>query len=91
VDPSLSPVQDGVKSVFTVFKGKAPKSTGGSLRGVGLRNVMTLNKEPNAAENFSVKSTLCVKDATSAATSSPVAPTTKIFRYGEGLAHRPKK
>jgi hypothetical protein len=33
-DPSQSPIQESMKSIFTVFKGKAPKSTGGSLRGV---------------------------------------------------------
>jgi hypothetical protein len=36
-------------------------------------NAMTPDKEPNAAENFSVKSTWRIKDATSTATSSPVA------------------
>jgi hypothetical protein len=56
-DPSQSPVQESMKSIFTVFKGKAPKSTGGSLGGVGLGNAMTPNKEPSAAENFSAKST----------------------------------
>jgi hypothetical protein len=30
-DPSQSPVQESMKSIFTVFKGKAPKSTRGSL------------------------------------------------------------
>jgi hypothetical protein len=73
-DPSQSPVQDSVKSICTVFKGKPPKSTGGSLGGVGLGNVMTPDKEPSAAENSSAKSTWRIKDATSAATSSPVAP-----------------
>jgi hypothetical protein len=62
-----------VKSIFTVFKEKAPKSTGGSLGGVGPGNAMTLNKEPSAAMNFSAKSTQCVKDATSVATNSQVA------------------
>jgi hypothetical protein len=71
-DPSQSPVQESVKSIFTVFKAKAPKSTRGSLGGVGLGNVMTPDKEPSAAEKFSVKFTRRVKDATSAATSSPV-------------------
>jgi hypothetical protein len=32
--------------MFTVFKGNAPKSTGGSLRGVGPGNAMTPDKEP---------------------------------------------
>jgi hypothetical protein len=36
------------------------------------KDAMTLDKEPSAAENFSTKSTRCVKDATSAVTSSPV-------------------
>jgi hypothetical protein len=36
-------------------------------------NAMTPDKEPSAAENFSAKSTWCVKDNTSALTSSPVA------------------
>jgi hypothetical protein len=89
-DPSQSPIQESVKSIFTMFKGKAPKSTGGYLGGVGLGNAMTLDKEPSAAENFSAKSTGHDKVATSATTSSPVAPATYIFRYGDGLAHRPK-
>jgi hypothetical protein len=71
-DPSQSLVQESVKSIFTMFKGMAPKSTGGSLGGVGPRNAMTPDKEPSAAENFSAKSTRHIKDATSAATSSPV-------------------
>jgi hypothetical protein len=66
-----------VKSIFTVFKGKAPKSTRGSLEGVSPGNAMMPDKEPNAVENFLAKSTRCVKDATSAATSSPVAPESK--------------
>jgi hypothetical protein len=37
---------------------------------------MTPDKEPSAAENFSEKSTQRIKDATSVATSSLVAPTT---------------
>jgi subtilase family serine protease len=65
-----------MKSIFTVFKGKAPKYTGGSLGGVSLGNAMTPNKEPSAADNFSAKSTRHAKDATSAATSSPVTPAT---------------
>jgi hypothetical protein len=71
-DPSQSPIQESVKSIFTVFKGKEPKSTGGSLGGVGLGNAMTSDKEASATENFSMKSTQHVKDATSARTSSPV-------------------
>jgi hypothetical protein len=65
-----------MKSIFTVFKGKAPKSTRGSLGGVGLRNAMTIDKEPSATDNFSAKSTWGVKDATSVAISSPVTPAT---------------
>jgi hypothetical protein len=56
-DPYQSPVQESVKSIFTVLKGKAPKSTGGCLGGVGLRNATTSDKKPSAAENFSMKST----------------------------------
>jgi hypothetical protein len=73
-----------------MFKGNAPKSTGGSLGGVGPGNAITPNKEPSAIENFSAKSTQRIKDATSAVTSSPVTPATQIFRYGDSLAHRPK-
>jgi hypothetical protein len=40
------------------------------------KNAMTPDKEPSAAENFSAKSTRRVKDATSVATSTPVAPPT---------------
>jgi hypothetical protein len=40
------------------------------------KDAMTSDKEPSAAKNFSVKSTRRVKDATSAMTSSPVAPVT---------------
>jgi hypothetical protein len=54
------------------------------------KDAMTPDIEPNAAKNFSAKSTRCVKEATSVATSSQVAPATKIFRYGYGLAHRPR-
>jgi hypothetical protein len=72
-DPSQSPVQESMKSIFTVFKGKAPKSTGRSLEGISPGNAMTLNMEPSAAENFSAKSTRRVKDATLATASSPVA------------------
>jgi hypothetical protein len=72
-DPSQSPIQESMKSIFTVFKGKTPKTTGGSLGGFSPGNAMTPDKEPSVAENFSVKSTWRVKDATSAATSSPLA------------------
>jgi hypothetical protein len=36
------------------------------------KDAMTPDKEPSAAENFSVKSTRRVMDATSAVTSSPI-------------------
>jgi hypothetical protein len=71
--PNWSPIQESVKSIFTMFKGKAPKSTRGSLGGVGLGNAMTPDKELSAEENFLAKSTWCVKDATSTVTNSPVA------------------
>jgi hypothetical protein len=64
-----------------VFKEKAPKSTEGSLGGVGK------DKKPSAAEVFSMKFSRRIKNATPTVTSSPVAPATKIFRYGDGLAH----
>jgi hypothetical protein len=54
------------------------------------RNAMTPGKMPSAAENFPMKFSQHVKNVTSTAISSPVAPTTLIFRYGEGLAHRAK-
>jgi hypothetical protein len=57
-----------VRSIFTVFKEKALKSTKGYLGGAGR------DKKPSIAENFSVKFSQCVKNATPAATSSPVAP-----------------
>jgi hypothetical protein len=50
------------------------------------RNAMTPDKKPSTTENFSQR----VKNATSTMTSSPVTPVTYIFKYGEGLAHRPK-
>jgi hypothetical protein len=77
-------VQESVSSIFTVFKENAPKPTERSLRGVGK------DKKLSAAENFSPKFSRRVKNATSAVTSSPVTPATKIFRSGDGLAHRPK-
>jgi hypothetical protein len=64
---SNTPIQESVRSIFTVFKEKTLKSTEGSLGGVGR------DKEPNAAEIFSTKSSRRVKNATPAATSSPVA------------------
>jgi hypothetical protein len=40
------------------------------------KDAMTPDKEPSAGENFSAKSTQHAKNATSAATSSPVTPAT---------------
>jgi hypothetical protein len=40
------------------------------------RNAMTPYKKPSAAENFSMKFSQCVKNATTTATSSPVTPVT---------------
>jgi hypothetical protein len=45
-DPSQSPIQESMKSIFTVFKGKAPETTRGSLGGVSPGNAMTPDKEP---------------------------------------------
>ncbi len=69
-DFSKTPVQESVRSIFTVFKEKAPKSTEGSLGGVGK------DKKPSAAKDFSMKFSRRVKNATPAVTSSPVAPVT---------------
>jgi hypothetical protein len=41
-----------------------------------LQNAMTPDKKPSAAENFSMKSFLCIKNAIPAMKSSPVAPVT---------------
>jgi hypothetical protein len=67
-----------------MFKENTLKSTEGSLGGVGR------DKKPSAAKNFSMKFSRRVKNATPAATSSPIAPVTYIFMYGDGLAHIPK-
>jgi hypothetical protein len=75
-DPSQSPVQERMKSIFTMFKRKAPKSTRGSLGEVDPGNAMTPDKEPSAAKNFSAKSTRRVNNVTLAATTSPVTPVT---------------
>jgi hypothetical protein len=48
-DSSKTPVQESVRSMFTVFKKKTPKLTEGSLGGVGK------DKEPSTGENFSPK------------------------------------
>jgi cytochrome c556 len=69
-DSSKTPNQESVRTIFTVFKEKALKYTDGSLGGVDR------DKKPNTAENFSAKFSRCVKNATPAATSSPVAPMT---------------
>jgi hypothetical protein len=69
-DPSQSPVQEGVRSIFTMFKENAPKPTKGSLGGVGK------DKKPSTAENFSMKFSQCIKNVTHAATSSLVASAT---------------
>jgi hypothetical protein len=69
-DSSKTPIQESVRSIFTVFKENAPKSTEGSLGGVGK------DKKPNTAENFSTKFSRRIKNATPDATSSPVASAT---------------
>jgi hypothetical protein len=66
-DSSKTPIQESVRSIFTMFKEKAPKSTEGSLGRVGK------DKKPSAAENFSMKFSQRVKNATPTMTSSPVA------------------
>jgi hypothetical protein len=65
-DSSKTPVQESVRSIFTVFKEKAPKSTEGSLGGV------SKDKKLSAAENFSTNFSRCVKNATPTTTSSLV-------------------
>ncbi len=45
-DSSKTPVQESVRSIFTVFKEKAPKPTEGSMGGVGKE------RKPSAAVNF---------------------------------------
>jgi hypothetical protein len=67
---SETSIQESVRSILTIFKEKALKSTEGSLRGIGR------DKKPNVDKNFSTKSSRHDKNATPAATSSPVAPTT---------------
>jgi hypothetical protein len=69
-DSSKTPVQESVRSIFTVFKEKAPKPTEGSLGGV------SKDRKPSAAENFSQKNSQRVKNSTSTVTSSPVATVT---------------
>jgi hypothetical protein len=65
-DSSKTPVQESVRFIFTVFKEKSPISTEGSLGEV------RRDKKPSTDENFSQR----IKNATSAATSSPVASVT---------------
>jgi hypothetical protein len=69
-DSSKTPVQESVRSISTVFKEKAPKPTEGSLGGVGK------DKKPSVDKNCSPKFSQRNKNATSAMTSSPVAPVT---------------
>jgi hypothetical protein len=69
-DSSKTTIQESVRSIFTVFKEKALKSTEGSLGGVGR------DKKPSAVEDFSAKFSRRVKNATPVATSSPVTPVT---------------
>jgi hypothetical protein len=66
-DSSKIPIQESVRSIFTLFKEKAPKSTEGSLGGLGK------DKKPSAAGNFSTKFSRHVKNITPATTSSLVA------------------
>jgi hypothetical protein len=65
-DSSKTPVQESVRSIFTVFKEKAIKPTKGSLGGVGK------DKKPSATKNFLPKFSRCVKNAMSVVTICPV-------------------
>jgi hypothetical protein len=67
-DSSKTPIQESMRSIFTVFKVKAPKPTKGSLRGVGK------HEKPSADEIFSPKFSRRIKNAMFATTSSPVTP-----------------
>jgi hypothetical protein len=69
-DSSKTPVQESVKSIFTIFREKAPKPSEGSLGGTGK------DKKPSVAKNFSPKFSRRVKTTTSGVTSSPVMPAT---------------
>jgi hypothetical protein len=53
-DLSQSPIQESVRSIFTLFKEKAPKSTKGSTGGVGK------DKKPSIAENYFLQNFLNV-------------------------------
>jgi hypothetical protein len=66
-DSSKTPVQGSVRSIFTVFKEKATKSTEGSLARVGK------DKKPSTAEDFFMKYSRRVKNVMPAMTSSLVA------------------
>jgi hypothetical protein len=55
-----------------------------------MKDAMTPDKEPSVAKNLLAKSTRLARDNTLVVTSSPVPSATQIFRYGCGLAHRPK-
>jgi hypothetical protein len=50
---SKTPIQGNVRSIFTLFKEKALKSTKGSLGGVGM------DKKLNTAENLSMNFLAC--------------------------------
>jgi hypothetical protein len=63
---SKTPIQESVRSIFTVFKENALKSTEGSMEGVDR------DKKASAAKNFSMKSSRRVKNATPTVKSYPV-------------------
>jgi hypothetical protein len=67
---SKTPIQESVRSIFTVFEEKAIKFTEGSLGGVG--RIMKLS----AAENFSTIFCRCIQNDLPYVTSSPVTPAT---------------
>jgi hypothetical protein len=59
----------------STFKPKGTKKCNQVMVTVRLeRNAMTLNKKPSAVKNFSTKFSQRIKNATPAATRSPVAP-----------------
>jgi hypothetical protein len=67
---------NGKEETFT-FKPKGAEQCNQVMVMIRLeRNAMTLDKKPNAAENFSMKFSRHVKNVTPTATSSPVAPVT---------------
>jgi hypothetical protein len=71
-DSSKTPIQESVRSIFTVFKENALKFTEGSLGGV------YRDKKPSATKNFSAKFFWRVKNVTSAARSSQIAPVVQL-------------